>query len=323
MTSLCYYTCHLLPATFLARTGCRPTRLPSADTGVAHGHGDVSVHSTTCPYVVALVAAAEKALTEESRSSLVVPAGCDAMRRVGEVLAARFPQQVFLMLLPRAEDPGSVKALASDLGRLEDWLSRRAGASPPEPTTAQGLFAPPTDYQPGGIFLVAGPLSDNGFLRFIADRGLPVSGVESCTSVERVHDLDDGIDPDSSVLDVARVVLSRVSCPRQGSTARRRRLAERLDLSQAKAVLYARLPFCDPAAYDGLTVAALASERKLPYLEVEVSYPFELPGPLKVRVEAFLETLLLAEGTEEDDLFADELFSRPAGESFPPGSTGA
>jgi hypothetical protein len=67
-------------------------------------------------------------------------------------------------------------------------------------------------------------------------------------------------------------------------------------------VIYARQSFCDPGAYDALTVAALAEERGLPYLEIEVGFPFEAGGPLRTRVEAFLEAQLL-----DDDLLDDLL----------------
>ena len=50
----------------------------------------------------------------------------------------------------------------------------------------------------------------------------------------------------------------------------------------------------------------LAAEQGLPYLEVEVGFPFDASGPLRVRIEAFLETLLLdGELTELSEL--DEL----------------
>jgi benzoyl-CoA reductase/2-hydroxyglutaryl-CoA dehydratase subunit BcrC/BadD/HgdB len=65
-------------------------------------------------------------------------------------------------------------------------------------------------------------------------------------------------------------------------------------------VIYARQSFCDPGAYDALLVARLAEERGLPYLEIEVGFPFEASGPLRTRVEAFLEAQLL-----DDDLLDD------------------
>jgi hypothetical protein len=81
-------------------------------------------------------------------------------------------------------------------------------------------------------------------------------------------------------------------------------------------VIYARQSFCDPGAYDALLVAELAAERSLPFLEVEVGFPLEISGPLRTRVEAFLEAQLLDDdllgdpgdlGDLDDDLLDDDL----------------
>jgi hypothetical protein len=108
-------------------------------------------------------------------------------------------------------------------------------------------------------------------------------------------------------------------------------------------VIYARQSFCDPGAYDALLAAELAREQGLPFLEVEVGFPLEVSGPLRTRIEAFLEAQLLDEdllgesnqiegqgrpgalggpdgsddlsdeGLLEDDLFEDDLFEdRPS-----------
>ncbi|MCL5943081.1 MAG: 2-hydroxyacyl-CoA dehydratase family protein [Actinobacteria bacterium] len=54
-------------------------------------------------------------------------------------------------------------------------------------------------------------------------------------------------------------------------------------------------------------MALLAKERGLPFLEVEVTYPFEPAGPLRVRIEAFLETLLLDPDLLDPDLLDPDL----------------
>ena len=69
-------------------------------------------------------------------------------------------------------------------------------------------------------------------------------------------------------------------------------------------IIYARQSFCDPGAYDALLVTQLARERDLPYLEIEVDFPFDANGPLRVRVEAFLEAQLM----DDDLLSTDDLF---------------
>ena len=87
---------------------------------------------------------------------------------------------------------------------------------------------------------------------------------------------------------------------------RRDHLARRLDESRPSSVIYARQSFCDPGAYDAVLAAQLAEERGLPFLEIEVGFPFEASGPLHTRVEAFLEAQLLDDDLLDDLLDLDE-----------------
>jgi len=335
---ICYYTCSLVPPRFLARAGHTPRRLAptirATSSSDARGStpipatsqpGAIITHPSTCPYVVALLAAGERAFDGDSERDgdspdcVVVPAGCDAMRRLGDSLAARYPDRVFTIFVPRTPDPASAHSLARDLGRLEEWLAARAAQRPSVAEsragegeiagpTATGVspsdtFAYPSPPRPGGAFVVAGPLSDDGLLRFIDGLGLHISGVESCSGPERERALAGIGTSGMDLLELATAILEEVSCPRSSAPARRDYLARRLGDSGAVAAIYARLPFCDPSAYDALAVERLTAERGLPYLEVEVGFPFEVTGPLRVRIEAFLETLLLdVELSELDDL---------------------
>ncbi len=281
----------------------------------------------TCPYVTVLLASAADTIGHADQ--LVVPTGCDAMRRAGEALAARLPGRVWSLQIPRGTEPAAVDALSRDLETLLAGLTEHADSdSNGQVPESSALFAhPPTK---GGAFIVAGPLSDDGLPRFVEALGLQVSGVESCTGPDRagalaafdVHGTGDptpasanptvttttwtpqnaqtGARADGDRADfsagprrAAAIILEGASCPRSTVGSRRSYLARRLDETAARAVIYARLPFCDPGAYDALTICRLASERGLPFLEVEVAYPFEPAGPLRVRIEAFLETLLL------------------------------
>jgi hypothetical protein len=160
--------------------------------------------------------------------------------------------------------------------------------------------APP---RPGGVFVVAGPLSDDSLLRLIHHLGSHVSALESCTSPDRWMPLAaaSGEDPrpsDQATLDLhalAVTVLAAGLCPRRSTADRRAHLLRRLEETAPASIIYARQSFCDPGAYDALLVAQLAREQGLPYLEIEVDFPFDANGPLRVRVEAFLEAQLLDE----------------------------
>ena len=176
-----------------------------------------------------------------------------------------------------------------------------------------------SDPSPGGVFVVSGPLSDDSLLALIDKLGAHVSGLESCTSPDRWRPLtpggnaaerggnaaERGAKPDFEA--AAAEILATGMCPRRSTEDRRDYLDRRLDEARPSSIIYARQSFCDPGAYDALLVAHLARERKLPFLEIEVDFPFDAGGPLRVRVEAFLEAQLMDEDLLDDDDLFEEL----------------
>jgi hypothetical protein len=362
-----YYTCNLLPTALVARSGYSPRWLGDylQDPAAPARRAALSIHPMTCPYVTQLVAAADVLLDSASRDDcLLVPGGCDAMRRMGDLLAATYPGRVFVLSMPRTSGEGAVRTLAADLARMEEWLrdrlARNAGAlgaghlgasasdlgaatvaagaagaaatavtaggeGPPTQVEPSGLEYP-TAPRPGGVFVVAGPLSDDSLLRLIGQLGAGIAGLDSCTSPERrkplaalpapragvpavatVAGAGAAIAPaDDDYLAIAAELLTIGMCPRRSTADRRDHLVRRLDHTQPSSVIYARQSFCDPGAYDALLVSRLAEERGLPYLEIEVGFPFEASGPLRTRVEAFLEAQLLDDDLLDDDLSDEE-----------------
>jgi hypothetical protein len=321
-----YYTCNLVPASLVHGAGHSLLWLGNhlGDAAAPARREALGIHPMTCPYVTRLVAAADDLLAAgPSEDGVIVPAGCDAMRRMGDLLAATYPDRVFVLPMPRSSGKETVRRLADDLARLDAWLHKR----PPSPGTGEApaeigdearARPPAVQYpqapQQGGLFVVAGPLSDDTLLRLLLDLGAALSGLESCTSPDRWEPLfadeltpsatADGYEPASPYERIAAAMLAAGVCPRRSTSLRRAHLERRLDQTRPCAIVYARQSFCDPGAYDALEVARLAQERGLPYLEVEVGFPFEASGPLRTRVEAFLE----AHSIDDDLLDAfDEL----------------
>lgn len=322
-----YYTCTLLPIEFVARSGYSPRWLGNylQDPATPARREALSVHPMTCPYVAQLVAAADVLLGDApAEDCLLVPAGCDAMRRMGDLLAAAYPDRVFVLSMPRSSGEEVVRTLAVDLARMGGWLTGRLADGSPAVTgngAAAGRERPALDYpmarHPGGVFIVAGPLSDDSLLGLIERLGAQIAGLESCTSPDRWKPLAtaafaSGADTGDGYRTLAAELLAIGMCPRRSTADRRKHLARRLDETRPSSIIYARQSFCDPGAYDALTVAALAQERGLPYLEIEVGFPFDAGGPLRTRVEAFLEAQLL-----DDDLLNDDLLNDPAQDDLP------
>ena len=136
---------------------------------------------------------------------------------------------------------------------------------------------------------MSGPLTDGRLPAFLAARGAALAGVESCLGPWRREELLALADPGLDTETQARLLLERVVCPHRSRTLRRARLRARVLDTQARAVVYLRQTFCDPGAYDSLTAADVAREAGVPFLEVDADFPFELDGPLRTRLEAFLE----------------------------------
>jgi hypothetical protein len=329
----CYYTCNLLPPDLVAEAGYRPRWLGNhlRDPGASARRDAIGVHPLTCPYVTKLVAAADDVLggangaagvdARAGADCLVVPGGCDAMRRLGDLLSATYPDRVFVLQMPRSSGADVSARLAADLALLDGWIRARvagaaaaAGAASGGATDPRASAEPPSlDYpkppRPGGVFVVSGPLSDDSLLGLIDRLGAHVSGLESCTSPDRWKRLSvvplPGAPRDEAYYQaLATSVLDIGVCPRRSIAERHDYLARRLDEAKPASVIYARQSFCDPGAYDALLVDQLAQERGLPYLEIEVDFPFDANGPLRVRVEAFLEAQLL----DDDLLNNDDLF---------------
>jgi len=333
-----YYTCNLIPVDLVTRNGYAPRWLGNylLDPSSPARREALSIHPMTCPYVTRLVSAADALLCAAPEGDcLIVPGGCDAMRRLGDLLAATYPGRVFVLAMPRASGEGAARSLAADLARLDQWLAElAAGAGPAAPASDAHCEAesstimelPALDYpstpRTGGAFVVAGPLSDNFLLRLIDDLGPGIAGLESCTSPDRWRPLAAapaaitqlaGASPAGAAASDAEGYFSLASealaigmCPRRSTADRRDHLARRLDEAQPGSVIYARQSFCDPGAYDALIVAELAEERGLPFLEIEAGFPFEASGPLRTRVEAFLEAQLLDDDLLDDDLMEEE-----------------
>jgi len=201
----CYYTCNLVPAAFLSGAGYEPRWFGAlALDGEYAGRADSpNVHPMTCPFVTRLVTAAERLLAAApAEDRVVVPGGCDAMRRAGDLLAAAYPDQVRTFRLPRFSDDGALRELTQELERLEQWLRAPAGGDAAGAGAAAGAapeggsgdlrrgFEWPSAARSGGVFVVGGPLSDDSLLKLVLRLGSWISGVESCTAPARWQALD-------------------------------------------------------------------------------------------------------------------------------------
>ncbi len=320
-----------MPPGLVRAAGHRLVRLQARAAGLTDGRPGVRVAAAgTCPYAIRVTQAADLALRADPGSVLAVPWGCDGLRRAADLLGAAWPDRVRSFPVPRDAAPASVRLLARELRGLEEWLRTNADRHPPDSgdrdvqAVDEDVFLDlPDEPRPEGVMVVSGPLSHDDLLCFLEDRGAGVAGIESCLGPARRTELQALADPALGPDEQARRLLETIVCPHRSRTLRRQRLEQRFRETQAGAVVYLRQTFCDPGAYDSLTVAELAAEMGLPFLELDAEFPFRLDGPMRTRLEAFLEAHQLGGSVREveaaqaacdpDDVFLDaDLFLDPS-----------
>ena len=144
-----YYTCNLLPLELVARAGYSPRWLGEhlQDPGAPARRDALSIHPMTCPYVTRLVAAADALFDDAADGDvLLVPGGCDAMRRLGDLLAATYPGRVFVLSLGRSSGEDVVRGPGRRPRAARALAARQAAPS----GTAAGGRAPPRRALPQG-----------------------------------------------------------------------------------------------------------------------------------------------------------------------------
>ncbi len=109
----------------------------------------------------------------------------------------------------------------------------------------------------------------------------------------RSHDVDvsEEDDPEEALVDQ---YFRRVPCPtiHNDKHDRAAYLIGRVKASAAKAVIFHRLKFCDPEAFDHPDVSARLGQAGVPSLLIEDEQQMRATGAMVTRIQAFLETLL-------------------------------
>ena len=92
--------------------------------------------------------------------------------------------------------------------------------------------------------------------------------------------------------EIARSYLKKPPCPRIFHYQHRERYFRRLlEQYHIQGVVYHDLMFCDMSHYDYLLVKEILDEKEIPVLQVKTELGAEEVGPLKTRIEAFLELM--------------------------------
>lgn len=207
------YYCHTVPPEIIAAGGARPVRLDCGDHLLAQ-QGDEWLSGEVCPLVKGAYAAVHDPDSPAARcAALVVPAACDAKRKLGELLADYRP--VFTLNLPAEQDARAYgPAVAAELERLADFL----GSTLARPVTRADLLAEIRAGEERTALL-------RQLMKERADRPGALSFRDAQLVIQSLHA---GADPDRWTAQ-ARAVLEHV----RGFRAERPRLRPRLVMTGA------------------------------------------------------------------------------------------
>ncbi len=120
------YFCNMIPVELIFALGARPVRIDCGNAALVAA-GEEALSGEICPLAKSSFAMAMDPQGLPNRcAALVMPASCDAKRKLGEVLADYRP--VFTFSLPPEQDAGRHTAMAAaEVERLGDWLAATLG----------------------------------------------------------------------------------------------------------------------------------------------------------------------------------------------------
>jgi benzoyl-CoA reductase subunit C len=144
--------------------------------------------------------------------------------------------------------------------------------------------------------LVGSELNDVELVRTIEQAGMLIVTDDECAGTR--YFWNEVIPAEDRILTLAQRYIDRPRCPLRDWTSRTRiphimSLAREYNVS---GVIFALQKFCDPHGWETPVLEAKLKEEDIPTLRVEMTFPTPY-GPIRTRVEAFMETLL------EDALF--------------------
>jgi benzoyl-CoA reductase/2-hydroxyglutaryl-CoA dehydratase subunit BcrC/BadD/HgdB len=346
--------CNLVPVELILAAGAEAVRLDCGNSASAVA-GEEILSGDVCPLAKATLG---QFLRPDSPASacdaLVVPATCDAKRKLAELLADYKP--VFVLSLPPDKDADRHAAVvAAELRRLSAFIAKITGRAAtraslraameltarrgdllrriqavrwekPRALTARDLFAvvqssllspEPLEtwleaggrllaeteaYQPERrslrprLLLTGAPMVWPNFkvLNLLEECGADVVADTLCTGVESC--LDPAVTDETSLDALLRALAARsifgAICP--CFTTQTTRIGRVLDLCEqaaAAGVVNYSLRLCQPFDLESYRLERVLKDRRIPVMNLRTDYSLEDTEQLRVRLEAFLETL--------------------------------
>ena len=126
--------CTYTPLEILDAAGYTPVRIGGEHT--ATGKADSIMHTNICPYIKSCLEAAEDGKLDFI-SAAVFTNGCDAQRRLFDVLRSRKPNMPsYLISVPKKNDPSGIARFTEEVSDFRKWAEKIAGRTISDETLA-------------------------------------------------------------------------------------------------------------------------------------------------------------------------------------------
>ncbi len=346
--------CNLVPPEILMASGAEAVRLDCGNSAAA-GAGEEILSGDVCPLAKATLGQflGGNPLAA-SCDALIVPAACDAKRKLAEILSDYKP--VFILGLPPDKDPDRhAGAVAAELRRLIQFVAKvakqpvtraslraaidltnrrgdrlrrlqEARFAKPRALAARDLFVcvqaslfSPAPLEPWldavdallgevaaftperrslrpRLVLTGSPLVWPNFklLNLLEECGADVVADTLCTGVQAC--VDPVVSNETSLEALLRALAGRsvfgAICPCFTSqTTRLNRVLDLAEQARADGIVNNSLRLCQPFDLETYRLERVLKERRLPFINLRTDYSLEDTEQLRVRIEAFLETL--------------------------------
>ena len=279
-----YYMCKYTPLELFAGFGeeCRRLDYQADDFETADGLG----HPNICGYGKGfLEAAMDPAVTK-----MVLINCCDVVRRIYDILKNNKKMEfLWLLDLPHGKGPAQQKLLARQLERMLKAYEEQTGQTF-DPAAAVNAWRKQLEKEkPQGTYLSLQGAHGGPFLHETIQKVFSVPVVDDTCSGNRYLALPkiDAEDGKKVVAPYAASLLGQMPCLRMTEVKDRQELR-----TQPAGIIYHTMKFCD---YYSFEYSKLKEQQEIPLLKIETDGTKQSQGQLATRLEAFAESLQLAQ----------------------------
>lgn len=287
------YVCRYTPVEVLRAMGADPVLM---ETSVSDFNlADTLMHPNLCSYVKSVLEDA----AGKDYEGFVLTSCCDSVRRLADVLRARYPKKfLFILDLPRFASDVAAELYTGQIRKMMDAYAAFSGRKFNGNVLREMMLCraplrnPEREQQKPDVLRIAlmGNRCGNGLRNMLQNCGAEIVSDLTCAVAER--EFSTPAEGQDLILNYAGQLLKQVPCLRMADiTVRQQRIDEAV--AQVDGVIYHTVKFCDIYSYE---YAALHGRLSVPLLKVETDTTRQCAGQIRTRVEAFLESLAAAKG---------------------------